>query len=73
MDDPNPKRIAEMVGETFREAAVLFLVFLPLDLFFSVSSGDLSLANWQIILVVGSAVFGSAILEFFGIVLERWR
>jgi hypothetical protein len=62
-----------MLGDTFREAAVLFLVFIPLDLGLGLAEDQLSLSRFQIIVILVAGVIGSAFLEWFGMVLERWR
>jgi hypothetical protein len=62
-----------MAGDTCREAAVLFLVFLPLDLVFAIVRGDLSLPTWQIIVTIVGITIGSALLEWIGMALEQWR
>jgi len=62
-----------MAGDTCREAAVLFLVFLPLDLIFAVARGDLSLPKWQTIVILIGSTIGSVLLEWAGMALEQWR
>lgn len=62
-----------MLGDTFREAAVLFLVFIPLDVGLGLAEGELSLSRFQIILVLVGSIIGSALLEWFGMVLEHRR
>ncbi len=59
------RSVAEMIGETFREAGILLAVFIPLDLF--VQGHPLTL--WSIVAIV---VLPAALLTS-GIVLERWR
>ncbi len=62
-----------MLGDTFREAAVLFLVFIPLDLGLGLAEDQLSLSRFQIIVILVAGLAGSALLEWFGMVLERRR
>jgi hypothetical protein len=65
-----PKRVAEMIGEMLREAAVLVIVFVPLDvlLFFYASFG------WkEIVLVIDSTAMVGAIFGALGIWMERTR
>ena len=62
-----------MVGDTCREAAVLFLDFLPLDMIFAVVRGDLSLPKWQIMVILIGSTIGSVFLEWAGMTLEQWR
>ena len=62
-----------MLGDTFREAAVLFLVFIPLDLGLGLAEDRLSLSRFQIIVILIAGIIGSAFLEWFGMVLERRR
>ena len=62
-----------MLGDTLREAAVLFLVFIPLDIARGVAERQLSLTQSQIIFIVVGTVVGSAFLEWLGMVLEGRR
>jgi hypothetical protein len=62
-----------MLGDTLREAAVLFLVFIPLDVALGIAEKQLSVSGIQIILVVSGTVLASALLEWFGMELEHWR
>ena len=62
-----------MLGETFREAAVLFLVFLPLDVAIGLAEDTLSLSGSQITVIIVGSVIGSALLELMGMALEGWR
>jgi hypothetical protein len=73
VDEREPKGRAEMLGDTFREAAVLFLVFIPLDLGLGLAEDRLSLSRFQIIVILIAGIIGSAFLEWFGMVLERRR
>lgn len=58
------KDVSEMLGEFFRDAAVLLLVFYPLEMARK-SNGDLSL---PFILIVGVACIACLVM---GIVLEK--
>lgn len=60
-----------MTGEIVREVAVLFGVFILLDVGLAAWEGELSLSLQQIIFLVMGDVFGSAALAFLGMVLER--
>jgi hypothetical protein len=73
VDEHAPRGNAEMLGDTFREAAVLFLVFIPLDLGLGIAEDQLSLSRVQIMVILVAGVIGSAFLEWFGMVLERRR
>jgi hypothetical protein len=64
------KSIAEMIGEMFREAAVLVTVFVPLDV---VVAFYLTI-NWKdIVILVESTLIATAALGTTGILIERWR
>jgi hypothetical protein len=67
MDASPPRRrsVAEMLGETFREAGLLLAVFIPLDLF--VQGHPLTI--WSIVAIVVLP----AVLLTSGILLERRR
>jgi hypothetical protein len=73
VDEHQPKGRAEMLGDTFREAAVLFLVFIPLDLGLGLAEDQLSMSRFQIIVILVAGVIDRVFLEWFGMVLERWR
>ena len=73
MDEREPKGTAEMLGETCREAAVLFVVFIPLDLMLGVAEGLLSLSSSAIAVIIIGSVFGSSLLQWIGMRLEHWR
>jgi len=62
----HPKDVLEMLGDFFREAAVLLLIFYPLEMARK-SNGDLSL---PFILIVGCACI---LCLLMGIVLEKMR
>lgn len=62
-----------MIGDTFREAAVLFLVFVPLDLALGLAEEQLSLSRNQVSLIVAGVTVASALLEWIGMRLEHWR
>lgn len=64
------KTIAEMIGELFRETAVLLLVFVPLEVAVSL---HFTLDWLQATLLVGSTMFSCAVLETVGIIVERMR
>jgi hypothetical protein len=65
-----PKSIAEMTGEMFREAAVLVTVFVPLDVLLAFYSSF----GWkEIVLLVESALMVGAALGILGIAMERKR
>jgi hypothetical protein len=65
-----PKSIAEMIGEMFRESAVLVTVFVPLDV---VVAFYLTI-NWRdIVILVESTLIATATLGTVGILIERWR
>ena len=57
--------VAKMLGEFLREAAVLTVVFLPMDKF--IQGDTLTWTFW------GGIVVLSGGLLFAGITLERWR
>jgi drug/metabolite transporter (DMT)-like permease len=59
------KTVAEMSGEFFREAAVLTVVFIPLD---RLLLGE-PLTSWSWIAILG--ISGGSL--GLGIVIERWR
>lgn len=59
------KTVAEMIGELFREAALLVGVFIPLDMVFSQKSLS------RPVLAFGTAVF--LLCLALGIVVERVR
>lgn len=61
-----PKDISEMLGDFFREAAVLLLIFYPLEMA-RTNSGSLSL---PFILIVGAVCI---VLLLMGIVFEKMR
>lgn len=61
-----PKGVLEMLGEFFREAAVLLLIFYPLEASRN-AKGDLSL---PFILIVGSACITCLLM---GIVFEKMK
>jgi hypothetical protein len=64
------KSIAEMIGEMFREAAVLVTVFVLLDV---VVAFYLTI-NWKdIVILVESTLIATAALGTTGILIERWR
>jgi hypothetical protein len=64
------KSIAEMIGEMFREAAVLVTVFVPLDV---VVAFYLTI-NWKdIVILVESTLIATAALGTTRILIERWR
>jgi positive regulator of sigma E activity len=62
------KEIAEMLGEFWRDAAVLVYIFVPLDLFIG---SQLSLSAWDVTLIVLGTAIGSSLMEVVGIILER--
>jgi hypothetical protein len=59
------KTIAEMMGELFREAALLLGVFIPLDMVFSEKPFSLT------VLALGIAIFLLCLV--LGIAIERLR
>jgi len=59
------KDVSEMLGDFFRDAAVLVLVFYPLEMARNSSDGNLSL---PFILIVGCACIACLVM---GIVLEK--
>lgn len=59
------KSVPEMMGEVFREAAVLTAVFIPLDLL--LVDAPLTLGRWIAILGISG---GSLAI---GVACERWR
>ena len=64
------KSIAEMIGEMFREAAVLVTVFVPLDV---VVAFYLTLHWRDMVIIVESTLIATAALGTTGIMIERWR
>ena len=68
-----PKSYAEMTGEILREVAVLFGVFILLDVGLAAWEGELSLSAWQTTFLVTIDVLGSGLLAFLGMILEQWR
>lgn len=60
------RTVAEMVGEFFREAAVLVLVFVPIVKFLE-QKEPLTLGNLLIILITGGGLLA------IGIAVERMR
>lgn len=68
MDEP--KSVACMIGEMMRDVAVLFIVFVPLEVF-----GAFHFAlGWLInILIVQSTIIVSAVLATIGVIIERRR
>ena len=67
------KSYAEMTGEILREVAVLFGVFILLDVGLAAWERELSLSLQQIIFLVVGDVVGSALVAFLGMMFERWR
>jgi hypothetical protein len=67
------KSYAEMTGELIREAALLFGVFLLLDVGLAAWEGELSMTRWEATLLIVADLFGTALVAFSGMVLERWR
>lgn len=65
-----PKSIAEMTGEMLREAAVLVVVFVPLDV---VVAFYTSLGWKDIMLLVESVLIVGAGFGISGVVMERRR
>ena len=65
-----PKSVAEMTGEMFREASVLVTVFRPLDVVLAFYS---SLGWKEIMLLAESALIGGAVFGILGIAMERKR
>ena len=65
-----PKSVAEMIGEMLREAAVLVAVFVPLDV---VLAFHFTMGWKDVMLVVESTVFASALFGVSGVVIERKR
>ena len=64
------KSIAEMIGEMFREAAVLVTVFVPLDVVVAFYSSF----GWkEIMLLIESAMMAGAAFGILGIAIERTR
>jgi hypothetical protein len=61
-----PKDVLEMLGDFFREAAVLLLIFYPLEMA-RTNNGSLSL---PFILIVGTVCI---VLLLMGIVFEKMR
>ena len=65
-----PKSIAEMIGEMFREGAVLVTVFVPLDVVLAFYSSF----GWkEIMLLVESALMVGAAFGILGVAVERTR
>ena len=65
-----PKSVAEMIGEMFREAAVLVTVFVPLDV---VVAFYLTF-DWKDVLILAeSTLIVSALLGLSGVMIERKR
>ena len=65
-----PKKVAEMIGEMPREAAVLVAVFVPLDVILAVKFS----LDWKdTIPITESAIFARGILGLLGVVIERKR
>jgi hypothetical protein len=62
----HPKDVLEMLGDFFRDAAVLLLIFYPLEMA-RTNNGSLSL---PFILIVGAVCIG---LLLMGIVFEKMR
>jgi hypothetical protein len=73
VDESQPRERAEMLGDTFQEAAVLFLVFVPLDLALGLAEEQLFLSRNQVSLIVVGVIVASALLEWIGMRLEHWR
>jgi len=63
----------QLLGDTLREAAVLLLVFIPLDVALGIAEAQLSVSGIQIIVVVVGTLMAGALLEWFGMELEHWR
>jgi hypothetical protein len=59
-----------MIGDFWREAAVLVYIFVPLDIF---EATRLSLSSWDVTLIMIGTAVGSAMMEAVGIYLERQR
>lgn len=68
-DTPEPKSIAEMFGEFLRDAAVLILIFVPIDILWpEISKGqplDRQVIEWTIGLSLGALLAG--------MLIERWK
>jgi hypothetical protein len=65
-----PKTVAEMMGEMFREAAVLVLVFVPLE----VLGGYHFTLGWTITsLIVETTAITCVVLATIGMWIERRR
>jgi hypothetical protein len=64
------KTKAEMIGELFRELAVLALVFVPLE----VPLAYRFTLGWpKTTILIGSTLIGCAVAETVGIIIERKR
>lgn len=59
------RSVAEMLGETLREAGILLAVFIPLDLF--LQGHTLTVKSIGVIVILPAALLAS------GIAVERWR
>jgi hypothetical protein len=64
------KSIVEMIGEMFREAAVLVTVFVPLDVVVAFCS---SFVWKEIMLLIESAMMVGAAFGILGVAVERTR
>jgi len=62
-----------MLGDFFREAAVLIWIFVPMDIAIGLMEEQLSLSQTQAIVILVGAFIGSVLLLIVGIALERWR
>ena len=67
------KSYTQMTAEIIREVAVLFGVFILLDVGLAAWEGELSLSAWQTTFLVTIDVLGSGLLAFLGMRLERRR
>lgn len=65
-----PKSVAEMIGEMLREASVLVLVFVPLDVVIAFYA---SLGWREILLLLQSTLIVGTVLGLSGLVIERRR
>lgn len=72
-DGSERKDYAEMTGEILREVAVLFGVFILLDVGLAAWEGELSLSLPQIIVLVAGDVIGSTSLALLGMFIENRR
>jgi hypothetical protein len=72
-EERTPKGYAEMSGELIRDTAILFGVFILLDVGLAAWEGDLYLSGLQTILLIVGDLTGSFLLAFGGMLLERWR